>query len=112
MMKINHVTELETQAVSHNPAITKQVMLAYGDLAPVTQFARATFPPGATAPCHTHTDMLEVFYIEQGRGRIVIDGKSHDLTPGNTIAVEAGEAHELQNTGDDVLVVSYFSVRV
>ena len=111
-MKINHLKQLETQTVSHNRAISKKVMLSYDDIAPITQFAQATFPPGTKAPAHSHSDMIEVFFIEQGSGRIIVDGQSHEISAGSSIAIEAGESHELENTGFDAMIVSYFSVRV
>jgi len=111
-MKINHLKELATLAVSHNPAISKKVMLANDDIAPVIQFAQATFPPGSKAPAHCHNDMIEVFFIEAGAGRIIVDGASYAISAGSTIAIEPGESHELENTGLEAMVVSYFSVQV
>jgi mannose-6-phosphate isomerase-like protein (cupin superfamily) len=111
-VKINHLKQLETQTVSHNRAISKKVMLNCDDIAPITQFAQATFPPGTKAPAHSHSDMIEVFFIEQGFGRIVVDGQSHAISAGSSIAIEVGESHELENTGDEAMIVSYFSVRV
>ena len=110
-MKISHLDQLQNQAVSHNPAIAKKVMFASGDIAPITQFAQATFPPGSKAPAHAHNDMIEVFLIEQGSGRIIVDGTIHAVSAGSSIAIEPGESHELENTGKDNLVVSYFSIR-
>ncbi len=110
-MKINHLHQLNEQAVSHNPEIRKKVMIEQGEMAPITQFAQATFPPGAIAPAHSHSDMIEVFFIERGKAQIRVDGRRHELAAGSSIIIEAGERHELENTGDAALVVTYFSVR-
>lgn len=111
-MKISHLEQLQTAPVSHNPAISKKVMLSVDDIAPITQFAQATFPAGSKAPAHSHQDMVEVFFIEQGSGRISVDGNSYNISAGSSIAIEAGESHELENNGSEDMIVSYFSVRV
>ena len=111
-MKVTHLKQLPTETVSHNRAISKKVMLRLGDIAPITQFAQATFPPGSKAPAHSHSDMIEVFFIEHGCGRITVDGQGHDISAGSSISIEAGESHELENTGDEAMIVSYFSVRI
>lgn len=99
------------EPVSHNPAIAKTVLLRLGDLPHLTTFAQARFGPGQVAPAHVRQDMSEVFFVESGQGEIRVDGQPHALTPGVCVAVEAGEAHELCNTGTEPLVVTYFGLR-
>ncbi|MEM9088308.1 MAG: cupin domain-containing protein [Cyanobacteria bacterium P01_F01_bin.53] len=110
-MKLTSLNELPVEAVSHNPAIKKQVMLRMGDLAHLTNFSQARFQPGQVAEAHTHADMNEVFFVESGTGKIVIDGEPHDLLPGVCIAVTVGESHEVSNTGNEELVLTYFGLR-
>ena len=109
-MKHRLLDHLPTQAVSHNPAIGKRVLLARGELPHITQFAQACFAPGQVAGEHRHLDMVEVFFVAAGQGTITIEGKAYALEPGTCIAVEPGEAHEVANTGDDELVLLYFGV--
>lgn len=111
-MKISDLNQLPTQEVRHNPNISKRVMLAPGDLNHLTNFSQAVFPPGECAPAHHHEDMAEVFFIESGSGLIHIDGNEYILKPGRCILVQAGESHELVNTGNVDLVVSYFGILV
>jgi len=40
----------------------------------------------------------------------MVDGVNVDLVPGSCVVVETGEGHELANTGEDDLVVTYFGV--
>jgi mannose-6-phosphate isomerase-like protein (cupin superfamily) len=56
--------------------------------------------------------MIEVFFIVEGEGTITVDGVCHAVSAGSSIAVEPGESHELANSGQQAMVVSYFSVRV
>ena len=48
-MKIINANNLPQQAVSHNPEITKKVMLSGNDLPHLTNFSQATFAPGQVA---------------------------------------------------------------
>lgn len=110
-MKLINLTQLSDQAVSHNPAISKRVMLRSGDLPHLTNFSQARFAPGQVAHAHAHTDMYEVFFVEAGNGTIRIDQQSYELTPGVCVAAEPGEIHEVSNTGQEDLVLTYFGIQ-
>ncbi|MEL6494656.1 MAG: cupin domain-containing protein [Cyanobacteria bacterium J06623_7] len=109
-MKITHLHHLPLQGVSHNPEITKKVMVAPGDIPHLTNFSQATFAPGQEAIAHAHSDMYEVFFVNAGRGTMIIDGRNCDLTPGVCIAINPGESHEVINTGTENLVLTYFGI--
>lgn len=109
-MKITNLNSLPQQQVSHNPEITKKVMLSNQDLPHLTNFSQATFAPGQVASAHAHQDMYEVFFVSAGKGIMRIDGNEHDLTPGVCIAIEAGETHEVINIGTGDLVLTYFGI--
>jgi quercetin dioxygenase-like cupin family protein len=109
-MKHVSLNSISAEGVSHNSAIQKKVMLRSGDLPHLVNFARATFTPGQVAAGHAHQDMCEVFFIESGTGNICVDGTDYPLLPGTCIAVEPGEVHEVQNTGAEALVISYFGL--
>lgn len=110
-MKITSLTQLPFESVSHNPAIQKKVMLRFGDLPHLTNFSQAQFAPGQVAACHAHQDMCEVFFVEAGTGTIQIDGQDYPLQPGTCIAVEPEEFHEVRNTGETDLILTYFGLR-
>ncbi len=109
-MKRSALAELPEEAVSHNAAIRKRVLLRKGDLPRLTNFSQARFPPGQRAAGHRHEDMSEVFFVEAGRGAIRVDGNEYALSPGVCVAVEAREIHEIENTGSEELVISYFGL--
>ena len=109
-MKQVSLNTLPDQGVSHNTAIRKQVMLQAGDLPHLSQFAQARFEPGQTAAAHAHADMHEVFFVQSGQGSMIVDGEAHSLAPGVCIAVAPGETHEVCNTGEDLLVLTYFGI--
>lgn len=112
-MQLTSLSDIAETTVSHNPKIKKQVMLPYGLFPPLTNFSQARFPPGEIAHTHKHDDMLEVFFVQQGKGLITINGIEHALQSGDCIAVEPGEMHELKNISEtDELVVTYFGIQI
>ncbi len=105
-------TEGRIEPVSHNDNIQKRVLLAYGECANITQLARSIFPPGEMVESHCHPDMLEVFMVRSGRGSITVNGQQMELDRDTCIVIEAGEKHELANTGSDNLVIDYFGLEI
>jgi mannose-6-phosphate isomerase-like protein (cupin superfamily) len=111
-MKYCSLGKLPVESVSHNPAIRKKVMLRTGELPHLTNFAQAEFAPGQIAAAHAHSDMCEVFFVASGSGTIVVNGTVFPLEVGTCIAIEAGETHEVSNTGSVPLVLTYFGIQV
>ena len=110
-MKLQHLSDLPWESVSHNPAIQKRVFHRHGEVSHLTQFAQARFAPGQSAPAHAHQDMVEVFFVSQGVATAVIDGNAHTLPAGSSLLVEVGEVHEIRNDGPDDLILPYFGLR-
>jgi quercetin dioxygenase-like cupin family protein len=110
-MKQTSLTQILEQGVSHNPAIRKKVLFPSSELPHLLNFAQARFAPGQVAAAHSHCDMWEVFFVEAGNGTIIIDGHPYPLTAGVCIAVEPGELHEVSNTGDGDLTLTYFALQ-
>jgi mannose-6-phosphate isomerase-like protein (cupin superfamily) len=50
--------------------------------------------------------------VESGTGEIIIDGTRQALEPGTCAVVGCDEVHELRNTGNTDLVITYFGVKV
>ncbi len=111
-MKLIHLHKLPEQTVSHNREIKKKTMLKSGDLPHLTNFSQARFAPDQIAFAHSHTDMCEVFFVESGLGIIRINGTEYTLEPGVCIAVEPNEEHEIINSGEDELIITYFGLQV
>lgn len=111
-MKLLRLNELPEKGVSHNPRVRKREWIANGFIPGITTYSRAVFPPGEKAGSHLHNDMAEIFTVESGRGEIRIDDVGYVFAAGTTVVVEPGEVHEIINSGDTDLVVSYFGVFV
>ena len=109
-MKRVQLSELDEQGVSHNTAIRKKVMVQPGDIPHLTNFSQATFAPGQVAHAHAHSDMYEVFFVSAGTGTMAVNGIGQVLVPGVCILVEPGDVHEVTNTGQEPLVLTYFGI--
>ncbi len=56
---------------------------------------------------HVHEDDNEIFVILQGKARIEVDGRSHDLVAGDVVICEPGEDHHLVSDESDPCVNLY-----
>lgn len=110
-MKIAQINALPDECVRHNAAISKKVMLRSAEIPQLTQFSQARFPAGQIANAHSHADMYEVFFVETGEGQMHIDGTTHILSAGTCITVEPNEEHEVVNTAQEDLVLTYFGLK-
>ena len=109
-MKLTSLSETPETDVSHNAAIKRKRMIEFGEVAHLTNFSKATFPPGEIAWAHSHDDMVEVFFVLSGEATMVVNDEPYALTQGSCIKIDCGESHELQNTGSTPLEVLYFGV--
>lgn len=109
-MKLIKLNECPEVGVSHNEKIRTRRLLKNGEVGPITNFARAVFPPGEKAGAHKHDDMAEIFTVESGCGEIRIDDVAYVFSAGLTVVVEPGEMHEIINTGASELIVTYLGV--
>jgi len=65
--------------------------------------AEARLPAGASTQEHYHPKTEEIYYITHGAGRIRIENETHDVKPGDAIAIPPGQKHKLWNTGPETL---------
>jgi quercetin dioxygenase-like cupin family protein len=59
--------------------------------------------PGAGPGPHRHP-YDEIQFIQEGRGRWVVDGEAFEAGAGDILVIKAGEVHSFTNTGDGPLV--------
>jgi quercetin dioxygenase-like cupin family protein len=59
--------------------------------------------PGAGPGPHRHP-YDEIQFIQQGRGRWVVDGKEFEAGAGDILVIKAGEVHGFTNIGTEPLV--------
>jgi mannose-6-phosphate isomerase-like protein (cupin superfamily) len=59
-------------------------------------------PVGSDQPLHSHGPE-QCYYIIRGRGLMVIEEETREVTAGNSVYIPPNKRHGIQNTGDDVL---------
>jgi quercetin dioxygenase-like cupin family protein len=57
---------------------------------------------------HFHSDTEECIYVLSGEGCTESESGNHELKPGDTILIPAGEPHMTRNTGGEPLVLLCF----
>ncbi|HEX7119007.1 MAG TPA: cupin domain-containing protein [Longimicrobiales bacterium] len=102
--------DIAGEGVSHDPEIRKRVMIRNGRVPHLTTFAQSRFRPGQATTAHSHRDMFEIFLVEAGTGVVRIDGRELPLEPGVCVVIEPGEVHDMANTGNEELVLTYFGI--
>lgn len=63
-----------------------------------------TVRPGGEIVPHTH-EVLELIYVIEGEGSILVNGERKQSGPGTTLAANIGSEHGFKNTGDSDLVL-------
>lgn len=69
------------------------------------QAAVMTLAPGQSTggPDNKHAKGDQWVYVVEGSGRATVDGELVALDTGDLLCIEAGETHEIENSGDDPL---------
>ncbi|WP_049903613.1 cupin domain-containing protein [Halococcus agarilyticus] len=68
-----------------------------------SQAATMVLSPGQSTggPENRHPEADQWCYVADGTGVAVVDGEECRLTSGTLVCIEAGEAHEIRNDGDE-----------
>lgn len=69
------------------------------------QAAIMTLAPGDSegGTDNRHEESDQWLYVVSGTGKAVVNGRQVDLKPGVLLLIEAGETHEIVNTGFELL---------
>lgn len=67
------------------------------------QLVLMSLKPGEEIGGETHSDTDQFFRIEEGKGRMIIDGETHKVSSGDAILVPAGAHHNLICTGHEAM---------
>lgn len=109
-MKIVSTTDLDQVPSIHNPEVNKHEILHAGDVPYIDKVGQVIFAPGQIIPIHTHPDIHEIFFIRSGNGVIRCNGEERHVSEGTCIVVEPDEAHEVENTGSDTMLLIYIKM--
>jgi mannose-6-phosphate isomerase-like protein (cupin superfamily) len=67
--------------------------------------AEARLPVRSKTLLHRHHRAEELYYITAGRGLMTLGEEKFEVKPGDTICISPGEAHCLENIGEEELVL-------
>jgi mannose-6-phosphate isomerase-like protein (cupin superfamily) len=59
-----------------------------------------TLEPGTSIGEHTHTDDEEIYFVLEGHGTMIDDGKQYDITVGDMCITGSGHSHGIINGSD------------
>lgn len=79
---------------------------------PRSEAAVMVLDPGETVggPGNLHRESDQWLFVVDGEGEAVVDGQSRPLRAGTLLLIEAGETHEIRNTGAGPLETLNFYV--
>ncbi len=63
-------------------------------------FVHVVIPPGKSPYAHYHKVSEETYYILNGIGSMVVDGKEFQLQPGQACLIKPLEIHQIFNKGE------------
>jgi len=67
--------------------------------------AQAIIPVGTRTRLHRHIHSEEIYHITSGQGRMTLADEVFNVSSGDTLCIEPGILHCIENTGDQDLVV-------
>jgi len=67
--------------------------------------AEIVIRPGGSSARHRHVRSEETYYVLRGKGRLVVDGHTHNVGAGDTCLIEPGERHQIFNELEEDLVL-------
>ena len=74
---------------------------------PALQLVLMTLRPGEEIGEETHADHDQFIRVEQGTGRVVLDGEGQTLQDGSAVVIPAGVRHNVINTSGDAPLKLY-----
>ena len=95
-----------------SPGVVKKVLIEKNDLQPgrVQMVNWASLGVGKSFARHYHEDMQEIFILVQGEATINVDHETVTLRRGDTVVIDPGEIHQMQNIGSET--VEYLAIGV
>ena len=96
---VYHLSDTPVRNTAHvdrlGRPITKQQFVEPFEVPNVAGFSVATLLPGQDVSSHQHESMHEFFYILEGKGVFIIDGKEESVEPGTFLHIAPHEKHRI-----------------
>jgi mannose-6-phosphate isomerase-like protein (cupin superfamily) len=60
---------------------------------------------GSSTLAHRHLVAEEIYHITTGRGLMTLEAEVFEVSAGDTVLINSGVAHKLENTGSEFLKI-------
>lgn len=102
MIYIRHQNDCQPLVSEHGEIVYELAGAAAGGAAQHS-VAHIELPPGKASLKHFHPAAEESYYVLTGVGRLVVDGETFTLQPGQVAVITPGMVHQIFNDGPDRL---------
>jgi len=89
--------------ITKDGSIIRELMHPFVHLNRNQSLAEATIPPGAVTHLHRHIESEEIYHVLSGRGLMTLGQEQIEIAEADTIAIPAGQPHNVKNTGTSLL---------
>lgn len=69
------------------------------------------FPPGASIGEHRHDGEEEIYFVVEGTGTMILDGRPFPLGPGDVSVVQSSHTHGLINSNEGAMRLIVVCIR-
>lgn len=97
------VKDIETQA-EENENFRK--VLETGEH---TQVVIMSIPPNGEIGMETHPDNDQVLFLEEGSGKVILNGEEQDFDEGDLVLVHAGTEHNFVASEEGMKIITTYS---
>ncbi len=98
MKHINYLDEpSEEVTVAGAKGVSLRTVIGEKDGAPNFNMRIISFEPDGQSPSHSHShDYEHEIYVVKGVGSVEVDGKKHDIKPGDVVYIPANADHHFK----------------
>ena len=105
-MHVKNITDAKPLVAKHGEIVRETIGNAAGGTQTYS-LAQIVLPPGKHSLKHYHPVAEEAYHILTGTGRLVTDGKTRILSPGDSAAMLPGQVHQIFNdTNEDLVFIA------
>ncbi|NPE30452.1 cupin domain-containing protein [Methanococcoides sp. SA1] len=91
--------------ITKDGSIIRELMHPYGGGSEKQSVAEAIVPMSSSTLAHKHPVAEEIYHITSDVGLMTLDSDVFEVSAGDTVLINSGVAHKIENTGGDYLKI-------
>jgi mannose-6-phosphate isomerase-like protein (cupin superfamily) len=91
--------------ITKDGSIIRELMHPDGVGSEKQSVAEAIVPMGSSTLAHRHMVAEEIYHITTGRGLMTLNSDVFDVNAGDTVLINSGVVHKIENTGSEDLKI-------